>query len=159
MNETQSNDDCFTKCVMNKYREKCNCLPRSGLLYRKSVLHPDDKFCPISNRCQYTNYRTTCSDECKPDCVQEQFSFEKFVDIPFYSHANLTGVQISRKPAQDKVYKHAPAMTFISLVCDFGGLGGLWLGFSVISITTSIIQIIAHPVEKKRRKSTKTDNE
>jgi hypothetical protein len=34
------------------------------------------------------------------------------------------------------------------LVCDFGGLGGLWLGFSVITITTAIISLISKPLER-----------
>lgn len=144
----QSNDDCFTKCVMNKYREKCKCLPRSGLLYRKSLLTQDDRFCGAVNRCQFTNYRQLCATECQPDCLEEKYEFEKFVDIPFYQHANLTGIQISRKPVIDKVYRHSPAVTFIQLICDFGGLGGLWLGFSVISITTAIISLIAKPMER-----------
>lgn len=53
-----------------------------------------------------------------------------------------------RRPKLETVYKHAPAKSFIDLICDFGGLGGLWLGFSVISITTSIIQLMAKPLEK-----------
>ncbi|KAH7644407.1 uncharacterized protein LOC124493320 [Dermatophagoides farinae] len=144
----QSHDDCFTKCVMNKYREKCKCLPRSGLLYRRSLLTDEDYFCPVINKCQFTNYRTECSNECQPDCVEEKYEFEKFVDIPFYQHKNRTGIQISRKPVFDKVYRHSPAMTFIQLICDFGGLGGLWLGFSVISITAAIISLITKPLEK-----------
>ena len=144
----QSHDDCFTKCVMNKYREKCKCLPRSGLLYRRSLLTGEDYFCPVINKCQFTNYRTECSNECQPDCVEEKYEFEKFVDIPFYQHKNRTGIQISRKPVFDKVYRHSPAMTFIQLICDFGGLGGLWLGFSVISITAAIISLITKPLEK-----------
>nr|XP_027202652.1 uncharacterized protein LOC113796554 [Dermatophagoides pteronyssinus] len=101
----QSHDDCFTKCVMNKYREKCKCLPRSGLLYRRSLLTDEDYFCPVINKCQFTNYRTECSNECQPDCVEEKYEFEKFVDIPFYQHKNRTGIQISRKPVFDKVYR------------------------------------------------------
>jgi len=144
----QSYDDCFAKCVMNRYRQKCKCLPRSGLLYRKTLLAPEDRFCGVINKCQFTNYRTECSSECQPDCVEEKYDFEKFVDIPFYKHANLTGIQISRKPVFDKVYRHSPAMTFIQLICDFGGLGGLWLGFSVITITTTIISLITKPLER-----------
>lgn len=133
---------------MNKYRHKCKCLPRSGLLYRKTLLTPEDRFCSVTNRCQFSNYRASCAKECQHDCVEEKFDFEKFVDIPFYKHNNLTGIQISRKPVFDKVYRHSPAMTFIQLICDFGGLGGLWLGFSIISITTTIISLIAKPLEK-----------
>jgi hypothetical protein len=47
-----------------------------------------------------------------------------------------------------QVYRHSPAITFIQLVCDFGGLGGLWLGFSVITITTAIISLISKPLER-----------
>jgi hypothetical protein len=142
----QSFDDCFTKCVINKYREMCKCLPRSGFLYRKTLLRDEDKFCRKINKCQFTNYRLQCSQGCQPDCISEQYEFEKFVDIPFYGYSNLTGIQVSRKPALDQVYRHSPAITFIQLVCDFGGLGGLWLGFSVITITTAIISLISKPL-------------
>lgn len=53
-----------------------------------------------------------------------------------------------RRPKLETVYRHSPSKSFIDLICDFGGLGGLWLGFSVISITTSIIQLMAKPLEK-----------
>lgn len=139
-------------------------------MYRKSLLTPDDMFCGAINKCQFTNYRQVCHKECQPDCIEEKYDFEKFVDIPFYKNANLTGIQISRKPVFDKVYRHSPAMTFIQLICDFGGLGGLWLGFSVITITTAIISLIAKPLEKivvvksneyeeeKKRKRSKQEN-
>lgn len=144
----QSFDDCFTKCVINKYREQCHCLPRSGLLYRRSVLTEEDKFCRKINKCQFTNHRLECAKNCRKDCVTEKYDFEKFVDIPFYGFANLTGIQISRKPVRDRVYRHSPSISFIQLICDFGGLGGLWLGFSVITITTAIISLISKPLEK-----------
>lgn len=108
---------------------------------------PDDYFCPVINNCQFFNYRLECSTKCQPDCIEEKYEFEKYVDIPFYNYNNLTGIQISRKPVFDKVYRHSPAMTFIQLICDFGGLGGLWLGFSIISITTAIISFITKPLE------------
>lgn len=144
----QSKDDCQTKCIMEKYRKKCKCLPYYGLLYRSSLLTPEDKFCNAKNKCQYTNYRLQCSKKCQSDCVDEQYEFSKFVDIPFYGREGLTGIQIMRRPKLETVYRHAPSKTFIDLICDFGGLGGLWLGFSVISITTSIIQLMAKPLEK-----------
>lgn len=133
---------------MEKYRKKCKCLPSFGLLYRKSLLTPEDKLCDPKNKCQFTNYRLQCSKKCQPDCVDEQYEFSKFVDIPFYAHGNLTGIQILRRPKLETVYRHSPSKSFIDLICDFGGLGGLWLGFSVISITTSIIQLMAKPLEK-----------
>lgn len=133
---------------MEEYRARCKCLPMSGFLYRKSLLTPEDFFCSNRNKCQYKNYRQNCTLKCNEDCTVEQYEFDKFVDIPFYAHGNLTGIQIMRRPKMDTVIRHSPDKTAIDLICDFGGLGGLWLGFSVISITTSIIQLMAKPLEK-----------
>jgi hypothetical protein len=52
---------------------------------------------------------------------------------------NATGVTIRRKPVLDQVYRHSPEISWIQLVSDFGGLGGIWLGISVISISKDII--------------------
>ncbi|XP_054160159.1 uncharacterized protein LOC128958341 isoform X1 [Oppia nitens] len=148
-NETQSSDDCFAKCLTQEYRRECRCLPRSGVLFRPSLLRSEDRFCEKINKCQFTNYRQKCSEKCQKDCLEQTFTAEKFADIPFFARNNMTGVQLSRQPVDDAVYRHSPAVTLIQLICDFGGLGGLWLGFSVITITTAIIQLISRPLERR----------
>ena len=37
----------------------------------------------------------------------------------------------------DIIIKYLPQTTFLSLVCNFGGLLGMWLGLSVLNIFES----------------------
>ena len=39
------------------------------------------------------------------------------------------------------VINHLPEMTFISLLCNFGGLVGMWLGVSVLSTLEDVIDL------------------
>ncbi len=138
-NNLQSHYDCVAKCIIKMYRNKCKCLPRSGLLYHKNLLTSNDMFCPFNNECKSLNIRSSCTKSCKPDCISEQYEFETWADIPWHKFTNTTGVTIRRKPVLDQVYRHSPEITWIQLVSDFGGLGGMWLGISVITISKAII--------------------
>jgi hypothetical protein len=138
-NNLQSHYDCVAKCIIEMYRNKCKCLPRRGLLYHKNLLTSNDMFYPFDNKCKSLDIRSYCTKSCKPDCISEQYEFATWADIPWHKFTNATGVTISRKPVLDQVYRHSPEITWIQLVSDFGGLGGMWLGISVITISKSII--------------------
>jgi hypothetical protein len=96
-------------------------------------------FCPFDNECKSLNIRSSCAKSCKPDCISEQYEFKTLIDIPWHNFINATVVTISRKPVLDQVYRHSPEITWIQLVSDFGGLIGMWLGISGITISKSII--------------------
>jgi hypothetical protein len=50
----------------------------------------------------------------------------------------------------DQVYRHSPEISWIQLVSDFGGLGGLWLGISVVTISKDIICLFSKSVSNNK---------
>ena len=73
-----------------------------------------------------------CLDECQKDCTFNYYSTNTKVDQIkpkgdfdiFILHNNLPDVIIT----------YLPKVTFLTLVCDFGGLLGMWLGISILVI-------------------------
>ena len=56
---------------------------------------------------------------------------------------NATLIYLSKNMAMpDITIKHIPDISFISIICNFGGLLGMWLGLSFIKVLTTIKDVI-----------------
>ena len=84
-------------------------------------------------------YDEKCSQECKPDYNTQKYLIEigetmkNAPEIPEKSN-----IHIHHSSTPDIIVRHSIEMTLMSLVCNFGGLLGMWLGFSVFSISKDI---------------------
>ena len=108
-------------------------------MYSKTDLRSDDRFCETYTQCLTLHIRENCAKKCKPDCVQEQYDTEIITDIKWLDLTNASAIKVGRKPIPDNVFRHSVAISWVQLVADIGGLGGLWLGLSVISVAKVII--------------------
>ena len=120
--------------------------------------HLDDKhFNCHHNKEEYflsTNNRLECMENCRVDCWSSEFKPEikgkdlfkntmrGIMEFEIGNYPNNTIlVGIDRKGTDIQV-RHLPKTSFISLVCSFGGLLGLWLGMSVLTIMKISTQFI-----------------
>ena len=47
-------------------------------------------------------------------------------------------LKIKHGVSPDMIIRHLPETTLISVICNFGGILGMWLGLSVLTITEEI---------------------
>ena len=81
-----------------------------------------------------------CLQLCKPDCnLRQYFVKEKLSSKISYAQ---TLVYLAHNSMPDVILRHSFEMTLMSFVCNFGGLLGMWLGLSLISISKDIFQFI-----------------
>ena len=91
-----------------------------------------------------------CKTKCKPDCSAKQYFTEinkTYDDLVSALHSgtirrDMTNVIFQHNSIPDVIVRHSLEMTFMSFVCNFGGLLGMWLGFSVLSISKDIFKTI-----------------
>ena len=84
-----------------------------------------------------------CSERCKPDCNTGLYfrDINKMSDLSYFPYeAYILNIQPGSIP--DIIVRHSFEMTLMSFVCNFGGLLGMWLGFSVLSISKHIFESI-----------------
>ncbi|KPM03146.1 amiloride-sensitive cation channel 5-like protein [Sarcoptes scabiei] len=158
-----SRSDCIDKCMINIYEKYCGCLPihisiweRSSLFLNMSVCDYED-FERISP-CLEKELSSACYDTCKSDCIDRHYHVhvESRVYPSMEQIKQATGVerlrlkQLRQNAAtisiwsnylSDITYVHTPAMSLIQLICYLGGLAGLWLGVSVMTVSGWVAQL------------------
>ena len=154
--------DCIANCIQNQLNEENYDIgfPSSLYVLRKNYLEQDDireklakskKFDnDFLNSPLYGKINNMCYHNCRPDCVYNYYSFEikntKNQDN-FQSHKldyRILTIQLNHGGLPDVVIKYIPQTTFLSLVCNFGGLLGMWLGLSMLNVLDSLVSILKH---------------
>ena len=139
--------DCILHCYVNRYKQLCNTtgLIASNFLVTKrlSLLLGNSKslrFCEGKGVPHNSKILSQCEERCRPDCSFNYYIREKTTQ-PYFANFgidiwnNFVKIQISHSQMPDVVIRHLPEMTLMSLICDFGGLLGMWLGLSVATIS------------------------
>ena len=72
-----------------------------------------------------------CLSECdfKYYLRDEPRTFSKDNDV----WKEFSAITLKHNQMPDLVIRHLPELTLMSLVCNFGGLLGMWLGFSILT--------------------------
>ena len=147
--------DCLIHCYGDFMIEKFNHLTKgSSNLIRKGLISSFDKI-PINLTKGHNSGEEMdiCSEKCKPDCNLKRYFIEvnKNLDRP-WSKEDLTLVYFQHNSMPDVVVRHTLEMTLMSFVCSFGGLLGMWLVLSFLSISKDIFQSIRHFSKLNRKK-------
>ena len=133
--------DCLTYCIQNFVGKSCNL---DGILYSKKLYH--EKMLEInsmrSKQINLQNYtcqqdmnilaESKCKKECKNDCIFRHYSYSHFEDKQKI-HPYFLKVYIKHNTFPDVYIQYLPQTTFISFICYFAGLLGMWLGLSILN--------------------------
>ena len=145
LNEFKTRIDCLEDCIFKSTERFCHDLMRRSspyLLFRDQLSNltlEEDRECKENKT--YIEIFNFCSDECEEDCYQAYYlkSIEKFGGRITISVLNEGGyIEIKPSSNPNILIEHFAEITFISLISNFGGLIGMYLGISLQSISCNI---------------------
>ena len=134
--------DCFTSCVQNHHNTICN---NTKLALMRTLVR--EKFISENRNKSFTNCSTfiqnhqdatiSCSKHCKLNCQYKHYP----ADIQKISEIKNAQAQayIEHNSMPDVMIKYIPETSLISFICNFGGLLGMWLGLSIMTIFKDIL--------------------
>ena len=135
--------DCLSSCKHDASRTICLMTEQPSILLRKEYFQNktflNEEICrPYSIKIELG-----CKTRCKLDC-KFNFYLVNYRGIAYDNELRsvVSTVRISHNNFPDVVVKHLPESTFISLVCNLGGLIGMWLGLSVLTVFNDFAQIL-----------------
>ena len=91
------------------------------------------------------NIETNDKDECAKVCPDQCFHEYYLVESPKKESSisiNEIVIMLKRSSMPNVIITHLPEITLISLLCNFGGLVGMWLGISIFGILNSVVHKI-----------------
>ena len=96
--------------------------------------------------------RNECEMKCRSDCVNRYYKkLTTLIDeLPSYDvlPLNTAKIQIYHNNMPDQLTEHMEGMTFIDFFGSFGGLVGVWLGFSIATVLSDVLIIIRDKYHK-----------
>ena len=140
--------DCQVSCLFEYFGNKCyNIMKMQLMIFRKKILNKfkqDDGECNMTGIYQYAH--RICSERCPQECHRIFYKNNMNKNFRGFDNSKIFNISISVyiKPngEPNMIIEYIPEMSLISLICDFGGLLGMWLGYSILSISNDIISII-----------------
>ena len=146
--------DCIRQCYQKHHDELCNesGIAFSTLLLRKEIVkekrNEHVSFCEQYDDLQ-SSLMSICSKQCPNECDITYYPSSLNNIRQLNDSTNLIFIQHNEMP--DIIIVHIPEMNWISFVCNFGGLLGMWLGVSFLSIIDRIKTLFIRFLNKKRR--------
>ena len=97
------------------------------------------------SRCRHharNKISTKCEIKCQPECYNRFYNYDLKSQIPSTTTDQEITVKIVDNQMPDQIVENIPEMSFITFVCDFGGLLGMWLGLSAMALLHYFIKLI-----------------
>ena len=143
MDQFNLRSDCIGLCVIHQLKNICqiDCIHKSISLMRKGLFNEDDlTFCSDSLldkdalKCFQNELKLyfKCSEKCENDCKTRYYDWNIQSKKSWPANSTVIAVKHSRLP--DQFIRYIPETTFIAFVSNFGGLLGMWLGLSFLTI-------------------------
>ena len=139
-------NDCLLTCHQDKHDLICNDksrMVRSNFLVREELVKLNPyRFlsnCGIYEINKHEIYQS-CLKECKQPCTYSYYpvKLQNIAEL-YFAQARLLA---EHNEMPDILIKYYPKTSFISFVCDFGGLLGMWLGLSFLTMAKDLKQIM-----------------
>ena len=90
--------------------------------------------------------KNDCEAKCRPDCVNRHYKKLWKLSEQHYSTdvlpLNTTTIYYTHNNMPDQLTQHVKEMTFVDFFGNFGGLVGVWLGFSIATAISDLLIII-----------------
>ena len=140
--------DCISNCMHEKIFQIDECVnyfePKFTLFRAEKILNnKEDIISPCNLSEKHSRFmkrlKLECSNIWQKDCNTLFFNLN--------SHSNKVNSErtisfrINHGGTPDIILTYLPETTFLSLVCNFGGLLGMWMGMSILSISEQLIII------------------
>ena len=141
-------NDCLLSCHQDEHDRICNdssTMVNSVFLVREEIIKMNAN--RLLNNCEeFDNIKHEitlgCSKRCKQACTYSyyQLNLQKLEDMDF-GHSRLFA---EHNEMPDILIKYIPEISFLSFVCNFGGLLGMWLGLSFLTMAKYFKNIMSN---------------
>ena len=89
-----------------------------------------------------------CQEQCPDHCYKEYYLAQVSKMDKSEHWVNYLEVKLDKNHMPMVIVNHLPEMTFLSMLGNFGGLLGMWLGVSALGILNDTITRISHMLTK-----------
>ena len=137
---------CLSSCMEKLIKPECQnelVLLRKRILKREELPSSADNGQCNKSSIKYQDIRTKCRNSCKEDCYQAYYLFETESEPRTIKNILNNKIVIYLEPNSKPNVRieHFAEITFLSMLCNFGGILGMYLGISLLSISYDIWKI------------------
>ena len=144
-------DDCIIDCFQKRTFDKYNCIPfkriEGFIRWKKDLIENNKILCnqSYSKEIILTTVISKCINECQFDCELGLYKFTKFYNYnPIYGN-NIIPIKIIPRSNLIVQYEEVYVMDGWELIYQLGGVVGMWVGWSALSIAGFMNNIFVVP--------------
>lgn len=158
----KTRSDCIAECYQSALSIDC---PTKGFVVsehfvRKEYFEENPNL--KANNCSVDEMSANeamakCSHLCHKECLYSYYTLS--LDRVSRSEDNKVKISVRHSETPDLTIRHVPEMSFVTLVCNFGGLLGMWLGVSFLAIMDQVFTMVIRLTIKHAVKITNYNNQ